>query len=58
RSKSAKARPAEIIALETRLGDHLGADVKIEYKGKGGRVLLRFNSLAELERIYRSMLGD
>ncbi len=58
RSRTTPARPAEIIALEQRLGEHLQADVKIEYKGKGGKVLLRFDSLAELERIYRSMLGN
>lgn len=58
RARTVKARPAEIIALEQRLGEHLGTDVKIEYKGRGGKVLLRFDSLAELERIYRSMLGD
>ena len=56
--KAKRARPAEIIALEQRLGDHLATDVKIEYRGKGGKVVLGFDSLGELERIYRSMLGS
>lgn len=46
-------RPAEIIALEERLGEFLGAAVKIDYRGRGGRVVVRFKSLGDLERIYR-----
>lgn len=52
-----EARPAEIIALEERLGEHLATKVKIQYRGQGGKVVLGFDSLAELERIYRTMLG-
>jgi ParB family chromosome partitioning protein len=52
-------RPAEIIALEERLGERLGAGVAIDY-GKGGRgkVTVRFGSLAELERIYGVLFGS
>ena len=56
--KARDARPAEIIALEERLGEHLATKVSIQYRGKGGKVVLGFDSLAELERIYRSMLGS
>lgn len=48
-----QVRPVEIIELEKRLGDHLGAKVKITYRNKRGRVEIRFGSLEELERIYR-----
>ena len=58
KAKGGAARPAEIIALEQRLGEYLATDVKIDYRGKGGRVLLGFDSLSELERIYRAMLGS
>lgn len=46
-------RPVEIIELEQRLGDHLGAKVKIRYRNENGKVEIRFASLEELERIYR-----
>ncbi|MGH8945911.1 MAG: ParB/RepB/Spo0J family partition protein [Acidimicrobiia bacterium] len=46
-------RPVELIELEKRLGDHLGARVKISYRNQRGKVEIRFGSLEELERIYR-----
>lgn len=52
-----KERPAEILALEERLGDHLGSSVRIDYGTRGGRLTVRFGSLDELERIYRTLLG-
>jgi hypothetical protein len=58
KAKGRSARPVEIITLEQRLGEYLATDVKIDYRGKGGRVLLGFESLSELERIYRAMLGS
>ena len=48
-------RPAEIIELEKRLGDRLGAKVKINYRNRKGKVEIRFASLEDLERIYRLM---
>ena len=57
-AKKAKARAAQIIALEERLGERLGTPVHIEYaKRGGGRMTIRFGSLDDLERIYRSLLG-
>ena len=52
-------RPAAIIELETKLQDKLGTKVKIDYKGKGGRITIRYASADDLERIYRHLFdGD
>lgn len=52
-------RPAEILALEERLGERLGTAVVIDYGKRGrGKVTLRFRSLEELERIYRVLAGS
>lgn len=51
-------RPAQIIALEERLSDRLGSPVRIVYgKDGGGRLTVRFGSVDDLERIYRSLIG-
>jgi ParB family chromosome partitioning protein len=47
-------RPVEIIELEKRLGERLGAPVKIDYRNEKGKLEIRFGSLEDLERIYRS----
>jgi ParB family transcriptional regulator, chromosome partitioning protein len=56
--KTVPVRPAQIIALEERLADRLGAPVRISYgRGGGGRLTVRFGSVDDLERIYRALLG-
>jgi ParB family chromosome partitioning protein len=50
-----RLRPVEIIELEKRLGEHLGAAVKISYRNEKGKVEIRFASVGELERLYRLM---
>ena len=50
-------RPAEIIALEERLGEHLSADVDIAYGAKGGKVTVKFADIDDLERIYRLLFN-
>ncbi len=50
-----QVRPVEIIELEKRLSDRLGAKVKINYRGGKGKVEVRFGSLEDLERIYRGL---
>lgn len=57
--RARKERPAEIIALEERLADRLGSEVRIDYGRRGGgRLTIRFGSLDELERIYRSLADE
>lgn len=50
-------RPAAIVELEQRLAERLEAPVDINYRGKGGRLVISFNSLDDLERIYRVFYG-
>jgi ParB family chromosome partitioning protein len=51
-------RPAAIIELEQRLADHLGTRVNIDYSAKNkGKLVVRFSSLDDLERIYRQFFG-
>jgi len=49
------ARPAAIIELESRLQDRLGTTVKIDYRGKGGKITIKYASPEDLERIYRHL---
>ena len=56
-SKPRKVRPAAIIELEARLSEHLGTPVDIEHAAKGGRLVIRYRSLDDLERIYRDLFG-
>ena len=55
KAKVTHLRPAEIIELEKRLSDRLGAKVKISYRNRKGKVEIRFGSVEDLERIYRLM---
>lgn len=50
-------RPAAIIELEERLSDHLGSRVKISFGRGGGRLVVRYRDLDDLERIYRRFFG-
>lgn len=51
-SPSQTVRPAAIIELEDRLGEHLGTAVKIDHGKRGGKLVIRYASLDDLERIY------
>lgn len=48
-------RPAAIIELEGRLAERLATNVKITPRGDGGRMVIRYGSLEDLERIYRQL---
>lgn len=50
-----EVRPVEIIELEKRLSHRLGSKVKIDYRNQKGKVEIRFGSLEDLERIYRTL---
>jgi ParB family chromosome partitioning protein len=51
----AAVRPAAIIELEMKLQERLGTKVRIDYRGKGGRITIRYASSDDLERIYRHL---
>jgi ParB family chromosome partitioning protein len=55
-SKSPRLRQAGMHELEQLLSEHLSTRVKVQEAGKaGGRVVVEFADLDDLERIYRSM---
>jgi ParB family chromosome partitioning protein len=54
-TSSTALRPAAIIELEEKLQERLGTKVKIAYRGKGGRITIRYASDDDLERIYRHL---
>lgn len=50
-------RPAAIIELEERLTERLGTAVTIRPRGDGGRLIIRYTSLDDLEQIYRALFS-
>jgi ParB family chromosome partitioning protein len=57
RRQVSPVRDASIIELEERLSERLGTTVKIQPKGDGGRLVIRYGSLDDLERIYRALFS-
>jgi ParB family chromosome partitioning protein len=53
--RSHKIRPAAIIELEDRLRERLDTRVTIDYRGKGGKITIKYSSPEDLERIYRHL---
>ncbi len=51
RADRSATRDADVRRLETDLADRLGAKVRIEHSGSGGRIIIRYYSLDELEGI-------
>ena len=46
-----------LFELEQRLAEQLGAKVEIQYRNDQGRMVIHYGSVAELERLYRRLLG-
>lgn len=57
-TRSRTVRPAEIIELEDRLQERLGTKVAIDYRGKGGKITIKYATPEDLERIYRHLFGS
>jgi ParB family chromosome partitioning protein len=57
-SGSADSQDSDVRRLETSLSDQLGANVKIEHRGPGGRILIRYHSLDELDGIIGHINSD
>ena len=49
--KTAQAKDPNVRRLETDLAETLGAAVTIESSGRGGRIVIRYGSLDELDGI-------
>ncbi len=49
------AKDPNVRRLESELGDRLGAPVRIEHRSTGGRVIIRYHSVDELEGIIEHM---
>ena len=57
-SAGADNQDSDVRRLETSLSDRLGANVKIEHRGPGGRILIRYHSLDELDGIISHISSD
>jgi ParB family chromosome partitioning protein len=55
-SKPAVAKGPELLDLEGRLSQSLGTRVRIEPKKKGGKIVVEFYSLEELDRLLDRLL--
>ena len=59
KARSKQERPAQIIALEERMEESLGTTVRIDYGARGGgKMVIKFGSLDDLERIYMGLIGE
>lgn len=53
--RQATVRPAAIIELEEKLQERLGTKVRIDHRGEGGKITIKYTSSGDLERIYRHL---
>ena len=51
----APATDPDVQRLETQLSDRLGASVRIDHRTKGGRVIIRYHGMDELEGIIEQL---
>jgi ParB family chromosome partitioning protein len=56
--KPAPAQPPEITELEERLMNHLGTKVTLNYRKKGGSLVIHYYSDEELDAIISQILKD
>ena len=52
-ASKAQEKDADTLALERDLSDRLGLEVKVSHKGEGGRLMIAYKSLEQLEEICR-----
>ena len=53
-----RLRPPGLLELEQLLADHLDTRVGVQMSAKRGKVSIEFADLADLERIYRAIIGE
>ena len=54
-TRQARLRPPGLLELEQLLSNHLDTKVSVEMGSNQGKVVIRFSTLEDLERIYRAM---
>ena len=57
KKRGGRPRPAAIIELEEKLEERLETKVRITYGANGGRLVVNYGTLDDLERIYRQFFG-
>jgi ParB family chromosome partitioning protein len=58
RKADPKIRDADIMALESQLGDVLGLNVKIAHSAKGGTLTLSYSTLDQLDMVCQRLSGE
>jgi ParB family chromosome partitioning protein len=53
-----RTRPAALLEVEQRLGNHLDTRVSVAMGKSRGRMTIEFADLDDLERIFRVVVGD
>lgn len=56
--KKAPAKSADILALERRLADELGTPANISFDGKGGKLILDYSNLDQLDAIIKRLMVE
>jgi ParB family transcriptional regulator, chromosome partitioning protein len=54
-SRPVRAKDADTLALEKRVGDILGLDVKVDHKGPDGTMHIKYRDLEQLDEILRRL---
>jgi ParB family chromosome partitioning protein len=56
KARGGRAKDADTIALEKRIGDALGLAVGIDHRGPGGAVHIRYRDLEQLDEVARRLV--
>ena len=57
RAGAASAKDADTRALERRLSDALGLEVKVDHRGEGGTLHIKYKDLDQLDAVLRKLGG-
>jgi len=58
RAGAASAKDADTRALERRLSDTLGLEVKVDHRGEGGTLHIKYKDLDQLDAVLRKLGGN
>ena len=57
-ARKAPVADPDLRALERQLGDMLGVKVEVAHKGQGGKVILHYSSLDQLDMLCQRLSGE